>query len=95
MRRLVLTVITLLCVAFAGICLAAESQKLSTKQKSVMVDRNNDGKIDGVDIYDDSGKVAKRGYDTNNDMVVNRWETYDENTGMPIVTNSDEAFELR
>ena len=60
-----------------------------------MVDRNNDTKIDGIDVYDENGKVAKRGYDTNNDMVIDKWETYDENTGMPIATESDKAFELR
>ena len=78
-----------------GICIAAESEHLSTKSKNVMVDRNNDGKIDGVDIYDDSGKVVKRGYDTNGDGYVDVWETKDENTGMPIVTQSDKSFELR
>jgi hypothetical protein len=76
-----------------GICMAAESQKWSTSQK--MVDRNNDGKIDGVDIYDDSGMVVKRGYDTNENMKVDRWETYDENTGLPIVVESDESFLLQ
>ena len=94
-KVIVLTIITLLCVAFAGECMAAESQKLSTSQKEVMVDRNNDGKIDGVDIYDESGKVVKRGYDSNEDMRVDRWETYDENTGTPIVVASDEAFLLQ
>ena len=78
-----------------GICAAAESQKLSTSQKNVMVDRNNDSKIDGVDIYDESGKVVKRGYDSNENMRVDRWETYDENTGMPIVVESDESFLLQ
>ena len=46
-------------------------------------------------IYDESGKVVKRGYDTNGDMVVDKWETYDQNTGMPVVTQSDGSFELR
>jgi hypothetical protein len=87
---LVLVLVVLLTV---GICMAAESQKWSTSQK--MVDRNNDGKIDGVDIYDDSGMVVKRGYDTNENMKVDRWETYDENTGLPIVVESDESFLLQ
>jgi hypothetical protein len=75
--------------------MAAESEKWSTSQKNVMVDRNNDGKIDGVDIYDDSGKVVKRGYDTNDNMRVDSWETYDENTGLPIVVASDETYLLQ
>ena len=95
MKRLVLAVVVLLFVVSIGICIAADSQHLSTKPKQVLVDRNGDGKIDGVDIYDDSGKVVKRGYDTNGDNFVDRWERYDENTGMPIVTESDKAFELK
>lgn len=95
MKKCAVMAIVLACLFFIGTCMTAEAQKVTASQKQVMVDRNNDSKIDGVDIYDDSGKVAKRGYDTNNDMVVDRWETYDENTGMPIVTESDEAFELR
>lgn len=78
-----------------GICMAAESQKLSTSQKQAMVDRNGDGKIDGVDIYDESGKVVKRGYDSDGDMMVDNWEAYDENTGLPIVVESDAAFLLQ
>ncbi len=76
-----------------GICMAAESQKLSTSQK--MVDRNSDGKIDGVDIYDEKGNVIKRGFDTDGDMNVDSWQTYDENTGLPIVTESDSEFLLQ
>jgi hypothetical protein len=78
-----------------GVCMAAESQKFSTKQKNVTVDRNEDGKIDGVDIYDESGKVVKRGYDSNGDMRVDNWQTYDENTGTPIVVESDKAYLLQ
>ncbi len=95
MKKLVALLVVLTVLLSVGICMAAESQKLSTSQKEVMVDRNNDGKIDGVDIYDDSGKVVKRGYDSNEDMRVDRWETYDENTGTPIVVGSDEAFLLQ
>ncbi len=78
-----------------GVCMAAESEKWSTGKKNVMVDRNNDGKIDGVDIYDESGKVVKRGYDSNENMRVDKWQTYDENTGTPIVVASDESFLLQ
>ena len=95
MKRLVLAVVVLLFVVSIGICIAADSQHLSTKPKQVLVDRNGDGKIDGVDIYDDSGKVVKRGYDTNGDMKVDKWETYDQNTGMPIVVESDNSFLLQ
>ena len=93
MKKLVALLVVLAVLLSVGICMAAESQKLSTSQK--MLDRNNDGKIDGVDIYDESGKVVKRGYDSNEDMKVDKWETYDENTGMPIVVESDETFLLQ
>ncbi|MFA5085910.1 MAG: hypothetical protein WC482_06055 [Candidatus Omnitrophota bacterium] len=95
MKKLaVLSVVSALLLS-VGICMAAESQKWSTGKKNVMVDRNNDGKIDGVDIYDESGKVIKRGYDSDEDMNVDNWETYDNNTGMPIVVESDKAFLLQ
>jgi len=95
MKKLAALLVASSIVLCVGICVAAESEHLSTKSKNVMVDRNNDTKIDGVDIYDESGKVVKRGYDTNGDMKVDRWETYDENTGTPIVVESDQAFLLQ
>lgn len=94
MKKVTVLVAIMLCIAFIGTALAVQqSQKLSTKQ--ILVDRNADTRIDGIDVYDANGKVVKRGYDTNSDMVIDKWETYDENTGMPIVTESDKAFELR
>lgn len=87
--------IVLLCLVFIAPAMAADEQKAAPKQKEVMVDRSGDGVIDGVDIYDDSGKVTRRGYDTNNDRFVDTWQERDENTGMPIVTQSDKAFELK
>ena len=95
MKKLVVLLVVLAVLLSVGICIAADSEHLSTKSKNVMVDRNNDGKIDGVDIYDESGKVVKRGYDSNGDMKVDRWETYDENNGMPIVVESDGSFLLQ
>jgi len=93
MKRIVVLVMMMLCVAFvANVIAVPQSQRISTK--TMLVDRNNDGKIDGVDVYDQNGKVMQRGYDTNNDMVIDRWEQTDENTGLPIVTKSDGAFEL-
>ena len=95
MKKLVMLLVVLAVLLPVGICIAADSEHLSTKSKNVMVDRNNDGKIDGVDIYDESGKVVKRGYDSNGDMKVDKWETYDENNGMPIVVESDKSFLLQ
>jgi len=95
MNKLVVLFVALAVLLSVGICTAAESQRLSTSSKKVLVDRNIDGMIDGVDIYDDKGNVVKRGYDTNRDMKVDNWETYDENTGLPIVVQSDKAFLLQ
>ena len=95
MKKRVALLVALAVLLSVGIITAAESQKLSTKQKNVMVDRDHDNKIDGVDIYDESGKVVKRGYDSNGDMKVDNWQTYDENTGTPIVVQSDKAFLLQ
>lgn len=95
MKKIAVLLVVLLVLMSVGVCMAAESQKFSTKQKNVTVDRNEDGKIDGVDIYDESGKVVKRGYDSNGDMRVDNWQTYDENTGTPIVVESDKAYLLQ
>lgn len=96
MKKYAVVAMLLACIIFIGTCQAADAQKpAAARQKQVLVDRNNDGKIDGVDIYDDSGKVVKRGYDDNGDNYVDRWETYDRETGMPIVTQSDKSFELK
>jgi hypothetical protein len=94
MKRIALSVaVVMLCVVIAGVVFAVpQSQRISTK--TMLADRNNDGKIDGVDVYDQNDKVMQRGYDSNNDMVIDRWEQTDENTGLPIVTPSDGAFEL-
>jgi hypothetical protein len=93
MRNTVLFVVVVLCVSVAAVAFAVpQSQRISTK--TMLVDRNNDGKIDGIDVYDQNSKVMQRGYDTDNDMVVDRWEPTDEETGMPRVTESDGAFEL-
>ena len=95
MKKLAALLVVLAVILSVGICMAAESQKFSTSRKGATVDRNNDGKIDGVDIYDKNGKVVKRGFDADGDMNVDSWETYDENTGLPIVTESDKAFLLQ
>lgn len=95
MKKVVIFAAIMLCAVLAGAAfVVAESQTVATEQKSVLADRNGDTRIDGIDIYDKGGKIVKRGYDTNGDMVIDKWETYDENTGMPVVTESDKAFEL-
>ncbi len=95
MRKLIALLTVSAILLSVGVCVGAESRKYSTSPKQALVDRNNDGKIDGVDIYDENGNVVKRGFDSDDNMTLDRWETYDENTGLPIVTESDAAFLLQ
>ena len=46
MKKLAALLVVSAVVLSVGICMAAESQKLSTSQKGMNVDRDNDGKID-------------------------------------------------
>lgn len=62
--------------------------------REVSVDRDGDGANDGVDHYDSSDRIVRRGYDENSDGVMDRWESYDQNTGLPNVVASDTAGEL-
>ena len=95
MKKLLALVVALSVLLSVGICMAAVSEKWTADKNGVKVDRNNDGKIDGVDFYDDSGKVIKRGYDSDGDMKVDTWQTYDGNTGLPVVVKSDSAYLLQ
>ena len=79
----------------AGILQAEDSMDKVIMSNEVDVDRNNDGQIDGKDVYDDDGKVIKKGYDLNGDGIMDRWESYDPNTGLPEVAASDAAGELQ
>ena len=93
MKKMFVFALAALCVF--SVCSAfAVPQHQTVSTKTVLVDRNVDGKIDGVDIYDADGKVITRGDDTNGDNVVDTWNPTDVETGLPIVTQSDEAFEL-
>lgn len=96
MKKYVIAVVLSACVFMSGICVAASSpDQLAPNEKKTIVDRNNDGKSDGVDIFNQDGRLARRGYDTDGDGYVDMWQATDENTGLPIVTQSDKAFELR
>jgi hypothetical protein len=70
-----------------------ESQPAVAKQyKEVPVDRNGDTKIDGVDVYDDQHRIVRKDYDDDGDGMNDRYLDYDPNTGMPMVTASDQEF---
>lgn len=69
-----------------------ELVKAKKAYREVPVDRNGDGKIDGVDFYDDQGRLVRKGYDENGDGLNDRYLDYDPNTGMPMVTQSDKEF---
>ena len=62
------------------------------KYKEVPVDRNGDLKIDGVDIYDNDDRIVRKGYDDDGDGLNDRYLKIDPNTGMPMVTASDQEF---
>ncbi len=96
MKKYLWVIVLVALVSMAGICYAQDEAKPdTTKYKEIQVDRNNDGVIDGVDVYNEQGKLVKKGYDTNGDTKPERWETYDPNTGLPDVVASDSADELR
>jgi hypothetical protein len=100
-------VVVLAVAIFAGSCYAQDAQApaqgqdqsapkveviKAKKYKEVPVDRNGDGKIDGVDYYDDQGRLVRKGYDDNGDGMNDRYLDYDENTGMPMTAASDQEF---
>ena len=95
MKRYISIITVIALVIMGRACYAKEAAKPDmSKYREVKVDRNNDGKIDGVDVYNEQGKIVKKGYDTNGDMAPDRWETYDTNTGLPDVVKSDSAYNL-
>jgi hypothetical protein len=98
MRRFIsFAAVMLVCAAaYAQHCsVSAETKQEPVKGKTVQVDRDDDGAIDGVDLYDDDGRVVRRGYDHNRDGVMDSWQSYDPNTGLPNVVESDTRGELR
>jgi hypothetical protein len=106
MKRLVLAV-ALIFTAFTGACYAEDAQApvvgqaleqpqgqivKARKYKEVPIDRNGDTKIDGVDIYDNDEKLVRQGYDDDGDGMNDRYLDYDPETGMPMVTATDQEF---
>lgn len=83
-------------VFYAGSVYCVESPGAGhAGHKEVDVDRNNDGVMDGKDVYDEGGRLVKRGYDDNGDRVMDRWQTYDQNTGLPNIVPSDAYSDIR
>jgi hypothetical protein len=60
----------------------------------IQVDRNGDGTMDGEDVYNSEGKLIRKGYDSDGDGVMESYQSYDPNTGMPDVVPSDKNMEL-
>ncbi|MDD5495780.1 MAG: hypothetical protein PHP46_01610 [Candidatus Omnitrophica bacterium] len=73
-----------LSVLCAGPCMARE----------IDVDRDGDGTMDGVDVYDQDDRKIRSGYDMDHDGNIERWQTYDPNTGLPDVVPSDSLDEI-
>jgi hypothetical protein len=106
MRKIILAV-ALSVAIFAGVSYAQDAQApaqaqgdtasqaqvvKAKKYKEVPVDRNGDTKIDGVDVYDDQGRIVRKGYDDDGDGMNDRYLDYDPNTGMPMAAASDQEF---
>jgi hypothetical protein len=87
----------LACIFAFGACRAesAQAPAPAAGERIVDVDRNGDGTIDGVDVYNEENKLIRRGYDTNNDGVMESYQSYNPNTGLPDVVESDKSMELR
>ena len=101
MRYFYLAVILSLAIFFGNVSHAQDAEApakapaqaaAAHKYKEVPVDRNGDTKIDGVDVYDEQDRLVKRGYDNDGDDVMDSWETYDVETGMPDVVQDDKEF---
>jgi len=76
--------LAVLCAVAAGLCYAeapAADKPAEGNVKAVVVDRNNDGIMDGVDEFDKGGRIIRKGYDTDADGQCETWETYDPDTG--------------
>jgi len=86
------TVFALTAGAWRAEC--ADSGK-AAGERIIRVDRNGDGAVDGVDVYNEENKLIRRGYDTNNDGVMESYQSYNPNTGLPDVVQSDKSMELR
>ena len=104
MRHFVLAIMISFAI-FVGVCHAqdalapagAKGQEQpqvvkAKKYREVPVDRNGDTKIDGVDIYDEQGRLVRKGFDENGDGMNDKYLDYDPNTGMPMVAASDQEF---
>lgn len=73
----------------------AKKEPAAPQEKVVEVDSDKDGIVDMLDIFNLQGKLIRREYDTNGDRVMDRYQNYNPNTGLPDVVASDKMGELR
>lgn len=89
MKKLTLLMVLGLFLASAICAFAAQDptgvQRI--KPKEIKMDRNNDGKIDHIEIYDDKGTIIKVGNDTAGDGKINEWIYYEN--GIPVKGEKD------
>ncbi len=68
----------ILCMVLAlgliGVQLVSAQQRL--RPKEIKMDRNGDGVIDRVEVYDDQGTIIRVEADTNGDGKMNEWVYY-------------------
>jgi hypothetical protein len=94
--RYISFVLAIAILVSAGTCAAqqaGDTKGPALKEKAV--DSNNDGKIDYVDYYNERGQLVRRGYDADGNGVMERYDSYDPETGLPAVVPSDEDYEIR
>lgn len=102
MKRILCHAVLAAVVVFAaGICGAeAEGPGLpgSAKvyPKKVQVDTDYDGKIDRVEVYDDTGSIQKVESDTDKDGKIDEWITYKDGKAVRSEkdTNNDGKMDI-
>lgn len=95
MKYLCIAAVVACALAFgASSAVSAEGPAQAKGGRTIDVDRNGDGAVDGVDVYNEDNKLIRRGYDTDGDGVMESYQSYDPNTGLPDVVESDKNMEL-
>jgi hypothetical protein len=100
MKRVMFLIIAGLFLAgFSVVLFAAQGQEESAvtnpaakqiqqiKPREVRVDRNHDGKVDHVEIYDAKGAIVRVENDTKGDGKINEWIYYEN--GIPVKAEKD------
>lgn len=97
MKRVIMIILVLVLCAGLGMAEQGSADSVAAKksvEKAKEIDRDNDGKTDQIDVYNEDDRLIRREYDTNHDGMMEVYQTYDPNTGLPNRVPSDRAGEL-